>query len=164
MVARENANLHGLRAWQWRYRKNWEANAVTSSWGDSHLQCSPSWRVHASLYAVCGCDFPALTECHASVRKQQFKYAWATKGWSTSLTQSSCVVCVCVCVILGQPFPPECSASCQRGVTPMVCTHNTAETQGWLKKAWKWEDRGQCLLCGQCFYFLPPLFSSFMHE
>lgn len=102
MLARENADLHGLRAWQWSYRRarkqmlSWVLlviviyNAVPAAYPRLTIRCVWLW-------------FPHM-KCHVSVRKQQFQYAWATKGWSTSLTQSSCV-CVYVCVILGQPFP-----------------------------------------------------------
>lgn len=70
----------------------------------------------------------------------------------------------------GSAISLECSASCQREVTAMVCTHNTAETQGWLKKAWKWGDSASVNVClpvanvSVSAAHMSPLFSTFMHK
>ncbi len=142
-------------------QSSWGANAVMSSCDDGHVHCFPRY-----IYCtVCVAVFFRMKH-HASVRKQRFQFAWATKGWRTSLTQSSCV---CVCYS-GSAISLECSASCQREVTTMVCTHNTAETRGWLKKAWKWGDaQGRCKCvsavcnCDQCFRFCNTYASSLQH-
>lgn len=72
-----------------------------------------------------------------SVSKQQLACVWAVKGWRSSASSS----CGCACYS-GSAISLECAVRCQREVTTKECTHNAAETQGWLKKAWS-EEAGR---------------------
>ena len=108
---------------------------------------------------VCVCVFffspPPTWNVMCLLGNGGLKCAWATKGWRTSLARSTQSSCVCVSVLFWvSHFPGMFRLLPKEKVTTMVCTHNTAETQGWLKKAWKWGDGPR--LCPSLPVFLPP--------